>query len=196
MSWLGPRILLILKTRNVTTGTPGTESTPPSAPETPSTSRSAIMSLLTGPAGTARYCATAASSHPSYSTSSPPELYTCGITWQVAGANQLISAIRSTGATNVIFASPIGWAGQIELWEQFKPTDRAGRRHRQSALQLGRCAERWLSVVGLDALLLRPQTISTSTPPAAHPAPSSSLPPAVRRRRRRGHAIRPGSPAR
>jgi hypothetical protein len=30
MSWLGPRILLILKTRNVTTGTPGTESTPPS----------------------------------------------------------------------------------------------------------------------------------------------------------------------
>src|ERR1039457_1989303 len=30
MSWLGPRIRLILKTRNVTTGTPGTESTPPS----------------------------------------------------------------------------------------------------------------------------------------------------------------------
>jgi hypothetical protein len=30
MSWLEPRILLILKTRNVTTGTPGTESTPPS----------------------------------------------------------------------------------------------------------------------------------------------------------------------
>jgi endoglucanase len=55
------------------------------------------------------------------------KLNTFSITWQVAGLNQLISAIRSADATNVILASPIGWAGQIELWEQFKPTDPAGQ---------------------------------------------------------------------
>jgi aryl-phospho-beta-D-glucosidase BglC (GH1 family) len=47
--------------------------------------------------------------------------------WQVAGFNQLIFAIRSTGATNIVLAAPIGWAGEIELWEKFKPTDPAGQ---------------------------------------------------------------------
>jgi aryl-phospho-beta-D-glucosidase BglC (GH1 family) len=54
-------------------------------------------------------------------------LDTLGITWNVAGFNELISTIRATGATNVVLAAPIGWAGEIEMWEQFKPTDSAGQ---------------------------------------------------------------------
>jgi hypothetical protein len=49
------------------------------------------------------------------------------INWQVAGFNQLIAAIRATGASNVILASPIGFAGEIQLWEKFRPSDPAGQ---------------------------------------------------------------------
>ncbi len=48
-------------------------------------------------------------------------------TASVGGYNSLIAAIRAAGATNVVLASPIGWAGEIQAWEQFKPTDPAGQ---------------------------------------------------------------------
>jgi hypothetical protein len=35
---------------------------------------------------------------------------------QIAGELSLLSAIRATGATNVVLASPIGYAGEIETW--------------------------------------------------------------------------------
>lgn len=45
----------------------------------------------------------------------------------VVGKQALINAIRASGATNVILDSPIGWAGEIETWLQFKPTDPLGQ---------------------------------------------------------------------
>jgi hypothetical protein len=35
---------------------------------------------------------------------------------QIAGELSLLAAIRATGATNVVLASPIGYAGEIETW--------------------------------------------------------------------------------
>jgi hypothetical protein len=35
---------------------------------------------------------------------------------QIAGELSLLSAIRATGAANVVLASPIGYAGEIEIW--------------------------------------------------------------------------------
>ena len=47
--------------------------------------------------------------------------------FQVAGYQALINAIRATGATNVILTNPIGWAGQIQTWLAARPTDPAGQ---------------------------------------------------------------------
>ncbi len=43
-------------------------------------------------------------------------MITTSETWAVAGEKQLITAIRGTGATNVILASSLGWAGDIFTW--------------------------------------------------------------------------------
>lgn len=45
----------------------------------------------------------------------------------VVGKQAIVTAIRATGASNVILDSPIGWAGEIQDWIQFKPTDQAGQ---------------------------------------------------------------------
>jgi hypothetical protein len=45
----------------------------------------------------------------------------------VGGKQAIVTAIRATGATNVILDSPMGWAGEIESWLQFKPTDPIGQ---------------------------------------------------------------------
>lgn len=45
------------------------------------------------------------------------------ITWQVAGFNELITAIRNTGASNVILAAPEWWASELEYWLQYRPSD-------------------------------------------------------------------------
>jgi|GEM_PF-1554017 len=41
---------------------------------------------------------------------------TTNITWNVASMNTLLQTIRGEGATNVVLASPIGFAGEIETW--------------------------------------------------------------------------------
>jgi hypothetical protein len=45
--------------------------------------------------------------------------------WRVAGMQNLVDAVRSTGATNVILSSPIGWAGEIQTWLSSMPSDPA-----------------------------------------------------------------------
>jgi aryl-phospho-beta-D-glucosidase BglC (GH1 family) len=43
--------------------------------------------------------------------------------WTVAGMNQLITAVRGTGAGNVIMAGGINWSGDLSQWLANKPTD-------------------------------------------------------------------------
>jgi hypothetical protein len=43
-------------------------------------------------------------------------MFTTNITWNVASMITLLQTIRAEGATNVVLASPIGWAGEIEVW--------------------------------------------------------------------------------
>jgi hypothetical protein len=42
-----------------------------------------------------------------------------------AGMQQVLNAIRATGATNVVLSNPIGWAGEIQTWLGAQPTDPA-----------------------------------------------------------------------
>ena len=43
-------------------------------------------------------------------------MYSVNMSWNVASMTSMLDAIRATGATNVVLASPIGWAGEIETW--------------------------------------------------------------------------------
>jgi Cellulase (glycosyl hydrolase family 5) len=43
--------------------------------------------------------------------------------WNVAGMNQLITAVRGTGAKNVLMAGGINFAGDLSQWLANKPTD-------------------------------------------------------------------------
>ena len=43
-------------------------------------------------------------------------MFTTNMTWNVASMMTLLKTIRGEGATNVVLASPIGWAGEIETW--------------------------------------------------------------------------------
>ena len=43
--------------------------------------------------------------------------------WQAAGMNQLVSAIRATGATNLIISPGVGWAGLMTHWLEYAPSD-------------------------------------------------------------------------
>jgi endoglucanase len=43
-------------------------------------------------------------------------MYTVSETWNVASMVSLLDTIRGEGATNVVLASSIGWAGEIETW--------------------------------------------------------------------------------
>jgi hypothetical protein len=46
--------------------------------------------------------------------------------WNVAGMNQLIAAVRGTGATNVVMAGGLSYAGDLSGWLANKPSDPAG----------------------------------------------------------------------
>ena len=48
-------------------------------------------------------------------------------TWQAAGMQTLLDAVRSTGATNVVTASSNGWGGDIAQWRNYKPKDPLGQ---------------------------------------------------------------------
>jgi hypothetical protein len=53
---------------------------------------------------------------------------TCsGISYQTAGSQQLVDAVRSTGAKNVILVAGIGWAGDMTQWLAYEPGDPAGQ---------------------------------------------------------------------
>ena len=44
-------------------------------------------------------------------------------TWQAAGMQSLLNAVRSTGATNVVIMSSDGWGGDIVQWPHYRPND-------------------------------------------------------------------------
>jgi endoglucanase len=44
-------------------------------------------------------------------------------TWTIAGLQAMLTAIRATGATNVILSPSIGWSVEIETWLTAHPTD-------------------------------------------------------------------------
>ncbi|WP_431929183.1 cellulase family glycosylhydrolase [Nonomuraea jabiensis] len=52
---------------------------------------------------------------------------TCtGISYQVAGMQSLVNAVRATGATNVIMLGGLAWSNDLSQWLTYKPTDPAG----------------------------------------------------------------------
>ncbi|MGI5243733.1 cellulase family glycosylhydrolase [Dactylosporangium sp. CA-139066] len=49
---------------------------------------------------------------------------TCnGISYQVAGFQSLVNAVRATGATNVIMIGGLAYSNDLTQWLQYKPTD-------------------------------------------------------------------------
>src|SRR4051794_30583859 len=52
---------------------------------------------------------------------------TCtGVSFTVAGMQQLVTAIRNTGATNVIMAGGVQYANRLSQWLTYKPADPTG----------------------------------------------------------------------
>ena len=47
------------------------------------------------------------------------------LTWGTAGMQQMLDAVRATGATNVVLTSTLQWSQQMDGWLQYKPTDPA-----------------------------------------------------------------------
>jgi endoglucanase len=48
-------------------------------------------------------------------------------TWQAAGMQTLLNAVRVTGATNVVTLSANGWGGDIPQWLNYRPHDPIGQ---------------------------------------------------------------------
>jgi hypothetical protein len=46
--------------------------------------------------------------------------------WNVAGMQQLLDAVRATGAQNVVMAGGLGWSGDLSGWLANKPNDATG----------------------------------------------------------------------
>jgi hypothetical protein len=46
--------------------------------------------------------------------------------WNVAGMQQLVNAVRATGATNVLMAGGLAWASDLTQWLANKPSDPLG----------------------------------------------------------------------
>jgi len=66
--------------------------------------------------------------------SDPTEAWTClrdggtctGITYQVAGMQSLVNAVRATGATNVVMTGGLTWTNDLSQWLAYKPSDPTG----------------------------------------------------------------------
>jgi len=56
-------------------------------------------------------------------TNSSPYYETVQYTWQTAGMQAMLNAVRATGATNVVLTSTLGYAGDLGGWLQYHPTD-------------------------------------------------------------------------
>ena len=46
-----------------------------------------------------------------------------GVSYQVAGMQSLLNAVRGTGATNVVLAGGLGYAGDLSQWLAYEPSD-------------------------------------------------------------------------
>ncbi len=66
-----------------------------------------------------------------------------GAALNVASKTDLITTIRNTGATNVILASPIWYAGQIQTWLDSYTTASYGRTSSGNPDPLGQLAVAW-----------------------------------------------------
>src|SRR5450631_3232334 len=49
------------------------------------------------------------------------------LTWSTAGMQELLDAVRATGASNVVLSSTLQWSQQMDGWLKYKPTDSAGQ---------------------------------------------------------------------
>jgi len=49
-----------------------------------------------------------------------------GISYQVAGMQSLVNAVRATGAANVVMLGGISWSNDLSHWLQYEPTDPTG----------------------------------------------------------------------
>jgi aryl-phospho-beta-D-glucosidase BglC (GH1 family) len=49
--------------------------------------------------------------------------YTANLTWQVAGMQQMLNAVRATGATNVVLIAGVSWAQDLSQWAATAPKD-------------------------------------------------------------------------
>ncbi|MBD5655071.1 MAG: cellulase family glycosylhydrolase [Candidatus Eremiobacteraeota bacterium] len=50
----------------------------------------------------------------------------CGTSFNIAGMNTLISAVRSTGAKNIVMAGGLAYSNDLSQWLAYEPTDPAG----------------------------------------------------------------------
>jgi hypothetical protein len=50
-------------------------------------------------------------------------LQTTAFSWQAAGMQTLLNAVRATGATNVVLVGTLGWSGELSHWLAYKPSD-------------------------------------------------------------------------
>ncbi|MEP6884242.1 MAG: cellulase family glycosylhydrolase [Gammaproteobacteria bacterium] len=53
--------------------------------------------------------------------------YTVNYTWQTAGMQQLIDAVRATGATNVVMVGGVSFAQDLSQWIAYRPNDPLGQ---------------------------------------------------------------------
>lgn len=50
-----------------------------------------------------------------------------GVSFTAAGMQELVTAVRQTGATNPVLVSGPQYAGTVDRWQEFKPSDPAGQ---------------------------------------------------------------------
>ncbi|MEU6357315.1 cellulase family glycosylhydrolase [Streptomyces sp. NPDC047072] len=72
--------------------------------------------------------------YPDRATSTTTQAWQCwrdggtcpGISYEVAGMQDLVDSVRATGATNVILAGGIAYSNDLSQWLTYRPTDPAG----------------------------------------------------------------------
>jgi len=63
----------------------------------------------------------------SVAAAAPGNSITVPYTWQSAGMQQMLDAVRATGATNVVLTSTLSYGGAIYNWLKYKPSDPANQ---------------------------------------------------------------------
>ncbi|MBE3011941.1 cellulase family glycosylhydrolase [Microbispora sp. NEAU-D428] len=49
-----------------------------------------------------------------------------GFSYEVAGMQSLVDAVRATGATNIVMVGGLAWSNDLSQWQQYKPSDPTG----------------------------------------------------------------------